>query len=1067
MRKYSLLILVQLIIFSASLVVIATPNSFDNIFKTSNVSDGIFTNQTNDDKTIYYILFHHLEVIKNEAEKATLAGETPIDNHAIYKSQAKLDDVQTQFLFQTAESCMLEIKPINEKINLIIKESREKYSNTQLKQGDNIPLPPEELQELWTQKDETVLKYKGILQNTFGEEKFTEFNKFATDKIAPNIERNIFKYEASKNIGNNAVPPVGSGCYGYSLYDIDSNNSAHILNMETGTALYCNMIYYYDPGIQSFLFEDGGLISSLPRGFTSTYSDIWDYTGQFTGQAGKTYKVRGDHWVRSYQGYVSGGQPYWHDYYGLNFFQGNYPSPYGFSSGPYHVYTYNLYKAASTEISYTVPVPPPHLDSIDVTGFPTGDGQTTYVRGTALASTNRSAQVSGSGVTARLNTSQSPTDGTILDIIFDVAQNAQRGQRQLTLTVGGVTSNALTITVGDNSPQITNMTPPEANAGDTVAVTISGNHFGINPQIQILGTNVQSAISSATTTEITALFSVADAATAGQRGVRVKSLGYTGTGFQPVNGTSDLSNITDFTVNVRPTIRIDPFDTLELNGKRDVRITINGSNGNSNAYITQGLNSGGVVFDENNSPSISLAGNGVKVVKIKSSGFKSFDLNDWKITAQNGSVSASQVFTVPTVTFEESATCTGFDPNGDNSTTSSTQPYLFAAQNGNSTLNSTVKAKIIPSGASGNFRLESSNATGFSVSPQTISSNEQILTLTGGSSTGDFDLKVFGNETTDFASKLKVSVRKRINKTVIIHAVTEDNDDMQTIPRNASNQPQGEPNQISIEPSTTTLLTTLTGGNDDQRIIARNSRGVRSYVITTGLNGIAETTKAPKDVEKIPINQGKPNSLCVAFGANGERDTEVATGDEVSADDQINTGANGLCETIANNTDIVPTEASIPNAIALQDYLNNTNWGKQANIFFTVTRDTTPRQVNFDLDRNGYLNTGYTEFNKISDNIADGGIDLRLYYQKFNLGGDTIVEGQTLFGTDFSRSYFSPNHRDSVNNLASHEIGHGIRGGHNSRLGTLMYEFSGVPGYPNPCSITQSDLFWVNPLPSN
>ncbi len=554
------------------------------------------------------------------------------------------------------------------------------------------------------------------------------------------------------------------------------------------------------------------------------------------------------------------------------------------------------------------------------------------------------------------------------------------------------------------------------------------------------------------------MFSVADAATAGQRGVRVKSLGYTGTGFRQVPGTSDLSNITDFTVNLRPTITIQPFSSLESHGKKDVKITISGSNGNSNAYITQGNSSGGVVFDENDSPSISITGNGVITKKIKSLGYNSNSLNDWKITAQNGNVSASQVFTVPYVLFEESATCSGFDLNGNNSTTPSTyQPYLFVPQNGNNT----VKAKILPQGATGSFSLQPQNSSGITVSPSSITSSEQTLTVTAANALDNFELKVFGNEGNEPASKLIVSVRKRINKTVIIHAVTEDNDDEQSLQVG-----KGEPNQIAIEPFKSILYTTATGG-DDKIILTVNSRGVTTNVVITGKNGINETTKAPKDVEIIPMNRGKPNSLCVAFGTNGERDTNVSTGDEVSTDDQINSGANGICETTANNTDIVPSESSIPNATTLQDYLNNTIWGKQANVFFTVRRDTITRQVNFDLDRNGYLNAGNIEFNKISNNITDEGIDLRLYYQKYDIGGTSVVEGQTLFGTNFSRSYFSPNHRDSINNLASHEIGHGIRGGHNPRLWTLMYEFSGVPGYPNPCSITQSDLNSVNPNTTN
>jgi hypothetical protein len=1019
MRKQILSILVSLIIFSLGIAAFGNPtNLFDNIFKKSSISDNIFTNQTNNDKTVYYILFHHLVVINEESEKAIAEGRTPIDNHALYKSQSKLDDVQTQFLFQTAESCMLEIKPIDDKINLIIKESRDKYSKNELKPNDSIPLPPEELQGLWKQIDETVLKYRDILQNTLGEENFQEFNKFATDKIAPNIERNIFKQEASKDLDNQLTPPIGSGCYGYSLYDVDSNNSAHILNMETGTVLYCNMIFSYDPGIQSFLYEDGGLISSLPRQFTTVYSDTWHYTGQFTGEVGKTYKIRGEHWVRSYQYYSGYG---FHDPYGLNYFQGNHPTPYGFTTGQSGFWSHSIYKAASTEISYTIPRPPPHLDSIDMTGFPTGDNQTTYLRGTSLAGNTRSVQVSGSGVAARLNTSQSPTDGEILDIIFDVAQNAQRGQRQLTITVEGVVSNALTITVGDNSPQITGMTPPQANAGETVSVTISGNHFGVNPQIQILGTNVQSAISSATTTEITALFSVADAATAGQRGVRVKSFGYTGTGFQQVPGTSDTSNITDFTVTANPSVSIPEIGSIEKGTVKTFNVTISNA---PDAYVTKfsfkdlplpsyprtkpvdGWKTGEGRFDDGSPDGlreVSFTGSGDKEIKIR--GWeRSSSKNNIKLEARfnnDTDVKKSREFTVSSVEFVEEADCTGYD-NIEFERTRDYTRYLYVPKGGTNK----IKAKIVPSGATGTFNLVA-NDPKYSISPNTVSntSGEQLYTVSvantaGGGNGSGFSVKANMDASTRNAEGLNLWVRERKEVSVVIHKVTEENDDVQSI---------------------------------------NSAETVEVVCVTSGNNMLLDTLPRGDDVEKT--------------------DPTGATTLKV-----ITAGADSKCNTKPNSKNIDPP--SIASVTAIQNHLNET-WERQANVHFTVSSNVLSEAVNFDLDRDGklkYPKTGqFQEVDKIDANKVANAYNV--YYIGMNIDDSSTpgaiiaaVSNRSSIGS-VRRTFVSPNGLE-VNTVA-HELGH-VSGAANHTpllpeyLLTLMYTYH-TPTVTQ-CRVVDSDL---------
>ena len=736
----------------------------------------------------------------------------------------------------------------------------------------------------------------------------------------------------------------------------------------------------------------------------------------------------------------------------MNFFQGNHPTPYGFSTGPYYNYTYNLYKAASTEISYTVPLPSLHLDSIDINGFASGDNQLTTLRGTGLfgsAGSSQSVQVSGNDVTARVRSNQVPNTAEVLDIVLDVAQNAERGERQLTLTVGGVTSNALTIMIGDNSPQITGMTPPEGNAGETIPVTISGNHFGFNPQIQIIGTDISATPTHSTTSEITAVFSVADAAIAGQRGVRVRSLGYTGTGFQQVPGTSDLSNITNFAI-FKPIVTLSEINLVQKGGNKNVTLKIEGAKSNTYTYISlESLSNGaGNAVFLNNTTGFAIYGNTNGVLTIKGIEVSSqIDKYQLKV-ATDGTSPKTDLFTVFDVQFKKASNCSGFDD------VETPNPYLFVPQNGSNQ----AKVSIVPNGLT--FNLSSVEQNGVQVSPNSVS-GEQPISVTANSNIGEFTIQAVENGSNQpLANKLKVVVRKRINKTVIIHAVTEDNDDVQTIPIG-----QGEPNQIAIEPSASVLLTTVTGG-DDQRIVKPNNpRGIKSYVITTGANGIRETVMVNGDVEIIPINQGKPNSLCVAFGTNGERDTNVATGDEVSADDQINSGANGLCETIANNTDIVPPESSIPNATALQDYLNNTTWGKQANIFFTVTRDATARQVNFDLDRDGVFNISkpirVNEYMKISDSIPNNGVDTQLFYTGINFQSD-FANAETI-PPDFI--FFSPNHNGTINYLAAHELGHSLTPStdantvHSPNTTDLMYYLDSTS---SPCAIRKRDWDLLN-----
>ena len=147
------------------------------------------------DEIVYFILFNHLVGLKAQAEKESLAGKKPINYLELYKQQANLDDYQSQFLFQTADDCINAIKPINEEAKRLIDEARANFPDGKLNSPEDLPPPPKELEDLQKQKNQTVLNYKGILENYLGAVKFAEFDQFARQKITPQVTTNLVNRE--------------------------------------------------------------------------------------------------------------------------------------------------------------------------------------------------------------------------------------------------------------------------------------------------------------------------------------------------------------------------------------------------------------------------------------------------------------------------------------------------------------------------------------------------------------------------------------------------------------------------------------------------------------------------------------------------------------------------------------------------------------------------------------------------------------------------------------------------------------------------------------------------------
>jgi hypothetical protein len=75
--------------------------------------------------------------------------------------------------------------------------------------------------------------------------------------------------------------------------------------------------------------------------------------------------------------------------------------------------------------------------------------------------------------------------------------------------------------------------------------------------------------------------------------------------------------------------------------------------------------------------------------------------------------------------------------------------------------------------------------------------------------------------------------------------------------------------------------------------------------ISVGANGLADTTAAGDDVQLIPVGQGRPHAIVIHPGTNGQLDTTPGGDDTVfPSEDRLTSGANGIVETSAQSDDV-------------------------------------------------------------------------------------------------------------------------------------------------------------------
>lgn len=390
---------------------------------------------------------------------------------------------------------------------------------------------------------------------------------------------------------------------------------------------------------------------------------------------------------------------------------------------------------------------------------------------------------------------------------------------------------------------------------------------------------------------------------------------------------------------------------------------------------------------------------------------------------------------VAKVDFKQAATCSGFDEDF-------TPPWIMVPRFGTNT----SIATIAPASAATDIEFKPTSSSIATALPTSAIATPQTVTVSG-ITTGNTDIEA-KNGTSMAFGLLKVEVKNRINKTVEIHAITEQNDDVQTHP--VGYFPQ---NQVCVTRGPNgTLDTTLVG---DDGITSTPSTG---DFIHTGPNGICDSTAAVDDLQVIPVGQRLGFTVCVSDGTNGFLDTANTSGDDVLGANDINAGPDGICDSRANNIDLVPLD--VPSATALQAYLNDIAWGKQANVHFTVTRSD--HSVNYDLDRDTKLNDpldiDYNEVNAITVAAKNAGVNFNVYYTKNY--SHPVALADDLRG----ESWFGDLKNASVLIISAHEIGHLMnRLLHSTSANPVLDLMNVAIDRDAGCRITKHDWHHVNP----
>jgi len=342
---------------------------------------------------------------------------------------------------------------------------------------------------------------------------------------------------------------------------------------------------YYEPAVEGFIENQFQQVMDS----CSEVDEIGlqaDCTTQITFQPGKTYFVISDHYLGMFLAPVEGGGgvAYWNPFgFGFSGPPG-FPDIWSFFPGfgqPYYVVQFIYLGSTGWRLDF---FGEPHIDVMSPTSSQLDSNIELHFEGTNLGG-NPSVNISGSGITKGAIVFSTETR---LTINISIAANAPPGDRSVSISTRGYTSNSKTFTVGDRTPHIDSLNPSRGDAGTVVDVTISGTNFGINPAVNVTGGITAQVLAGSTTTQINSRFTIPAGTIAGDKFVTVFSNGINGTGFQSPGGGSSTSNSVPFTVNAAAAPRITDYSPKGAPLGTSIQINVVGENFGSSRTLVIG-----------------------------------------------------------------------------------------------------------------------------------------------------------------------------------------------------------------------------------------------------------------------------------------------------------------------------------------------------------------------------------------------------------------------------------------------------------------------------------------------
>jgi hypothetical protein len=136
---------------------------------------------------VYDELFYNVAFLKKKADDLDRQGKNSAGLRALYKNGAKLDDRQSDLLFEVASGCQRDVEDLDKRAKHVIEAFRARVEAMPIQPGQTPPPPPEELKSMQEERNATILRARDRLRSGFGEEAFLRFEEYVQHSVKPRI----------------------------------------------------------------------------------------------------------------------------------------------------------------------------------------------------------------------------------------------------------------------------------------------------------------------------------------------------------------------------------------------------------------------------------------------------------------------------------------------------------------------------------------------------------------------------------------------------------------------------------------------------------------------------------------------------------------------------------------------------------------------------------------------------------------------------------------------------------------------------------------------------------------